>query len=218
MFKDRKDAGLQLGEALVPYNEADLVILAIPKGGVEIAYYVGKVLDKDFHIVVARKLRHPNQPELAFGAVAEDKSLYLNPSIRAQLPKQTIEEAVSIEEKEIRRQIAKYRNGKPLPDMTGKTVVVVDDGVATGSTLMVTIDLCRKQDVRGLIVAVPVASPHIYQKLQKKVDEVVILETPRDFMAVSQAYREFGNLQDKDVVSFVKKFKKQKASNNSLSS
>ncbi len=214
MFQDRKDAGLQLGEALVPYNEADLVILAIPKGGVEIAYYVGKALDKDFQIVVARKLRHPNQPELAFGAIAEDKSLYLDPSIRARLPKQTIEKAVSIEEKEIRKQIAKYRKRDPLPSLKNKTVVLVDDGIATGSTLMATIELCKKQRAGRLIVAVPVASPNMYRKLKATVDDVVILETPLDLLAVSQAYREFKNLTDRDVVSFIK----QQRTNSNLQS
>lgn len=145
LFKDRKDAGRQVGEALLPYYEKDIVVLAIPKGGVEIAYYAARILECGFHIVVSRKLRHPGQPELAFGAIAEDKSLYLNPSIRARLSKPAIEQAINGEEKEILRQIAKYRNGQPLPSMQTKTVAIVDDGIATGSTLLVTIKLCRKK-------------------------------------------------------------------------
>lgn len=218
MFNDRKDAGQQLGKALLHYREEDLVILAIPKGGVEIAYYVARSLETDFHIVASRKLRHPSQPELAFGAIAEDKSLYLNPSIRTQLPKQTIESAVEQVEKEIKRQLEKYRKGRPLPSLEGKTVVIVDDGIATGSTLLVTVEMCRKQKVGKLIVAAPVASAHMVQKLQNKADEVVILETPRDFMAVSQAYREFKNLEDRDVLRFLKEIKEQKKGSRSLSS
>jgi len=217
MFRDRKDAGQQLGEALLPYKEEGIIILAIPKGGVEIAYYVANALGMDFHIVVSRKLRHPNQPELAFGAIAEDKSLYLNPSIRAQLPKKIIEKSIDIENKEIRRQISKYREGQPLPDMKGKTVVVVDDGIATGSTLLVSIELCKKKGVGRLIVAVPVASSGMYQKLKGKVDELVVLETPRDFMAVSQAYHKFANLEDRDVLRFLKDIKNQRANSDLLS-
>lgn len=216
MFEDRKDAGQQLGKSLLPFNEEGLVILAIPKGGVEIAYYVAQALETDFHIVAARKLRHPSQPELAFGAVAEDKSLYLNPSIQAQLPKQTIENAVKKVEKEIKRQVEKYRKGQSLPELKNKTVVIIDDGIATGSTLLVTIEMCRKKEAGRLIVAAPVASPHIFQKLQNKADEVVILETPRDFFAVSQAYRKFRNLEDKDVLHILRKINKQTASSNSL--
>jgi predicted phosphoribosyltransferase len=217
MFEDRKDAGQRLGKALLPHKGEDMIILAIPKGGVEIAFYVAKALETDFHTIVCRKLRHPSQPELAFGAVAEDKSLYLNPTIRAQLAKQTIENAVKEVEKEVKRQVALYRKGHSLPSLKDKTVIVVDDGIATGSTLLVALEMCRKKEAGRLIVAAPVASVNMYQKLLDRAEEVIILEKPRDFMAVSQAYRKFSNLEDRDVLRFLKNIDKEASGCKSLS-
>lgn len=205
MFKNRKEAGLKLAEALKPFEKKRPLVLAIPRGGVEIGYHIQNELSCDLSVVVARKLGHPEQPEAAFGAMAEDKSLYLNPITHEILTKEMIERVMKKEEKEIRRRIQRYRGDKPLPEMKGRTVIIVDDGIATGATLFATIELCKKREPRRIIVAAPVSGLSIVEKLQYRVDEVVILETPANYYAVSQAYEEFRNLSDEDVLRFLKK-------------
>lgn len=205
MFKNRKDAGEQLAKALIAFKKKDPLLLAIPRGGVEVGYYVAKILKCDFSLVISRKLGHPEQPEAAVGAVAEDKSLYLNPRIHRMLTKEVIDTLVRKEEKEIRRRIDLYRKGTTLPPIQGRVVIIIDDGIATGSTLFATIELCKKKNASRIVVAAPVSTPDTYDRLLGKVDDVVILETPSDFFAVSQAYEEFSNLTDKEVVQFMER-------------
>ena len=203
VFKDRKDAGKQLAKSLHAYQYDSPLILAIPRGGVEVAFYVAKELASDFTVLITRKLGYPRQPELAFGAIAEDKSLYLNPAIRQKLTREIIEAAIKKEQKEIKRRITRYRKGKPLPNIKGRTVIIVDDGIATGSTLFAAIELCKKQGAAEIIIAAPVASTTMEKKLHSQVDDVIILETPVDYHAVSQAYQTFSNLSDSEVISLL---------------
>lgn len=203
MFKNRKDAALQLGEALWMYRREQPLVLAIPRGGVETGYYVARALGCDFSVVITRKLGHPYQPELAVGALAEDKSLYLNPTIQRKVSKAMIEKAIEREDKEIKRRIALYRKGKALPPISKRTVILVDDGIATGATLLAALQLCRKRQAAKIVVAAPVSSLGMLKKLQQVADAVVILETPIDYVAVSQIYEEFRNLTDEEVLSFL---------------
>ncbi|MDX1636361.1 MAG: phosphoribosyltransferase family protein [Balneolaceae bacterium] len=203
MFANRKKAGISLGKALKKYSAEHPLLLAIPRGGVEIAYYVAQELQCGFHILVAQKLGHPRNREAAIGAIAEDDSLYLDPRVKQMMSKQVIEEAMAGKREEIARRIDLYRQGKPLPDLQDRTVIVVDDGIATGSTLFAAVLMCKKQHPETLVVAAPVSGIGVRNKLEDTVDDVVILETPRSFFAVSQAYEEFGNLTDQEVLSFL---------------
>jgi len=205
MFKNRKDAGEQLAEALIRFRDEEPLILAIPRGGVEVGYYIAKKLNCELSVVISRKLGHPRQPEAAFGAMAEDKSLYLNPKAYDILTKDMIESVMEKEEREIQRRIRLYRNGKPLPPIRGRTVILVDDGIATGSTLLAAVELCKKQNAGKIIVASPVSSSEMLDKLNRRVDEAVILTIPKVYYAVSQAYEEFQNITDERVVAFLEK-------------
>lgn len=204
MFKNRREAGEQLGEALLSYKNEHPLVLAIPRGGVEIAYYVAEALKCDFEVVIVRKLGHPYEPEAAFGAMAEDKSLYLSPWSHKHLNREIIQDVMLREGKEIQRRVETYREGRPLPDMEGRTVVLVDDGIATGSTLFAAIELCVKRKAGKIVVAAPVASLEMYDEFEQHVDEVVILEVLPELFAVSQAYDTFSNLNDRQVMHFLR--------------
>ncbi|MDX1585613.1 MAG: phosphoribosyltransferase family protein [Balneolaceae bacterium] len=205
MFENRQDAGRQLAEALKRYRDDNPVILAIPRGGIIPGVIAALKLEAEFSVIITRKLGLPSHPESAFGALAEDKSLYLDPMVREVLSKELIEKVIVREEKEIRRRIQLYRNGDPLPVLTGRTVILVDDGIVTGSTVMVAIELCKKQKAKKIVVAAPVSGKPILEKLKTKADEVVILDVPEEYYAVSQAYRKFSNLSDNEVLRWLQK-------------
>lgn len=209
MFKNRKAAGLQLAEALLDFKKENPLILAIPRGGVEVAYYIVQVLNCDLSVVISRKLGFPDQPEAAFGALAEDGSLYLDPRTQRLLTREMIEHVIRTTRKEIKRRISMYRQGKPLPSLKDRTVILVDDGIATGSTLLAAVELCKKQGAKKIIAASPLSSKSMLQKLEDRIDDAVILETPESFYAVSQGYEEFQNLTDKEVLFFLEEYSKE---------
>lgn len=211
MFKDRKDAALQLAEALEKYKDKNAVVLGIPRGGAETAFYVALHLHAEFSLLVSRKLGHPGNPEYAFGAIAEDGSVYLSPTARLELSEETITAVEEEQEKEIERRIKILRKGKPLPELKGRTVILVDDGIATGATIFAAIELCKKRDAGRIVVAAPVSGFDMEEKLLKKVDDVVILEKPDGFYAVSQVYEMFYNLSDDDALEFMERWEKEKA-------
>lgn len=211
MFKDRKDAALQLAEALEKYKDKNAVVLGIPRGGAETAFYVALHLHAEFSLLVSRKLGHPGNPEYAFGAIAEDGSVYLSPTARLELSEETITAVEEEQEKEIERRIKILRKGKPLPELKGRTVILVDDGIATGATIFAAIELCKKRDAGKIVVAAPVSGFDMEEKLLKKVDDVVILEKPDGFYAVSQVYEMFYNLSDDDALEFMERWEKEKA-------
>ena len=210
MFTDRKDAALKLAKALEKYKDKNAVVLGIPRGGAETAYYVALHLNAEFSLLVSRKLGHPANPEYAFGAIAEDGSIYLNPSSSGQLSGETIQEVVDEQKKEITRRITILRQGKPLPELKGRIVILVDDGIATGATLFAAIEMCKKRNAGKLIVAAPVSGYEMEEELADKADEVVILEKPDDYFAVSQAYLSFYNLTDEDALKFMQRWEKEK--------
>lgn len=218
MFKNRKEAGIALGKALDRYRASNPVVLAIPRGGVETGYYVANYLESDFDIIVTRKLGYPYQPEAAFGAIAEDGSLYLNPWNKRFISQTIIGSVSAKEREEINRRIDRYRGGHPLKSLENRVVILVDDGIATGATLWAAIRMCKKRNPRKLIVAAPVASLEIRQRLKKEVSDVVVLEMPDNYYAVSQVYEEFNNLNDNDVIRFIRKWKlhQKKAANTSV--
>lgn len=199
MFLNRKDAGKKLAKALLGYKSKNPVVLAIPRGGVVVGSEVANTLDCEFSVIIARKLGYLRNPEAAFGAIAEDRSLVLQPLSTKRLSKMEIETVVKIEEEEVERRKKAYRGNKKLPSLANRVVILVDDGIATGSTLMAAIEMCQKQNPEKLVVAAPVSSDGMKRKLIQKADDVVILETPNDFRAVSQVYESFGQVSDKEV-------------------
>lgn len=203
MFRDRKDGGIQLAEALAKYKNKDVVVLGIPRGGAETAYYVAQYLHADFSLLVSRKLGFPENPELAFGAIAEDGSVYLNPYLSEKAHPEMIASVSAAQKHEIERRIRKLRGGKPLPDLKDKIVLLVDDGIATGATLFAAIALCRNKLAKKIVVAAPISGMDTAAILEEEADEVVILEMPENFRAVSQGYENFYNLSDAEVTNIM---------------
>jgi predicted phosphoribosyltransferase len=199
MFLNRKDAGRKLAKALLRYKSKKPIVLAIPRGGVVVGSEVATVLQCEFSVIIVRKLGYLRNPEAAFGAVAEDGSLVLQPLSTKRLGKMEIETVVKIEEEEVKRQKKAYRGNRKLPSLADRVIILIDDGIATGSTLLVAIEMCQKQNPKKLVVAAPVSSDGMKRKLAQKVDDAIILETPYDFRAVSQVYEVFDQVSDNEV-------------------
>ena len=208
-FRDRRDAGEQLAVALEKYKNQDVLVIGIPRGGVETAYYVAKYLNAELTLIVTRKLGYPINPEFAFGALAEDGSLYLSQMATVNLSEEARNEVIEKQKIEIQRRIQKLRGGLPLPKIEGRTVLIVDDGIATGATLFATIMLCQNQKAGKIVVAAPISGYEMVETLEEKVDDVVILETPFDYHAVSQGYDHFYNLTDEEALEFLEKWQQE---------
>lgn len=209
MFRNRKDAGDQLGRALEKYRDKNVIVLGIPRGGAETAYYVAKHLNAEMSLVVTRKLGYPFNPEAAFGAVAEDGSIYISDIAEQNLSPEQMKSVLKEQKQEIQRRIQTLRRGKPLPNMKGRIVIITDDGIATGATLFATISLCKKKKAAKIVVAAPIASERMESILPELVDDVVILEKPPFYSAVSQGYEDFDNLTDEEALVFMNKWEKE---------
>jgi putative phosphoribosyl transferase len=210
MFKNREDGGKKLAAALENYTGTSALVLAIPRGGVEVGYQVAKHLGADFSILVSRKLPYPDCPEAGFGAVAEDGSIVLLEDAPFWVPEERIKEIVSEQREEIERRVKVLRRGKPLPEISGRTVILVDDGLAMGSTMRAAIELCRKKNAGKIVVAVPVAGERISREIETVADESVILEVPEFFRAVAQAYVEWYDVPDKEALEILDRWEKTK--------
>ncbi|WP_376789207.1 phosphoribosyltransferase [Thermoflexus sp.] len=208
-FRDRKDAGQRLAEALrdlEPEARAgQVVVMGIPRGGVVVAYEVARALQAPLDVVLSHKLGAPGNPELAIGAVAEDGTLWVDPRAIAELEVSPayMEEEVRRQQEELRRRSALFRGARPPIPVEGRTVVVVDDGIATGATMRVSLRSLRNRGARRLIVAAPVAPPEILPRVETEADAVVVLYTPALFWAVGAFYEQFDQVPDEEVVALL---------------
>ena len=207
MFRDREDAGKKLAARLRASRGTDTLVLAIPCGGVPVGFEVARGLDAELSIVVARKLPFPENPESGFGAVAEDGSRVVLSRFVPYLSKAVIREIVREQTEEIERRIRVLRGGEELPRIRGRTVVLVDDGIAMGSTMQAAIRLCRRRGPGTLIVGAPVASCTVRRRLAGKVDGIVILEEPPDFRAVAQVYARWYDVPDTEVLRIMDRWR-----------
>lgn len=208
MFNDRRDAGIQLVSMLKKYKDQEgVLVLALPRGGVVTGYEIARYLNVPLDIVIVRKIGFPGQPELGIGAVSETGTVVLNQFIISTygVSKDYIEHEISRQKEEISRRVKLYRKGKGLPDLEGKTIILVDDGVATGATIKAAITTLRKEKLTKLTVALPVAPPAMADELKQMVDEFICIETPVDFMAVGAHYRDFTQVSDEEVVELLQK-------------
>lgn len=204
-FKDREDAGEQLAEALREEGvEADIV-LAIPRGGLPLGRAVADALDVPLDIVVAKKIGAPGNPEYAIGAVASDGSTWRNESAIQQTGStdEYFQKQAEKKMKEAQQKARRYRGDKLDVTISGRSVVVVDDGVATGSTVRACLSKLQKLDPERLILAVPVGSPRTVAELEEIADEVICLESPERFRAVGQAYEHFTQVSDTDAIAYL---------------
>ncbi|MBN1899206.1 MAG: phosphoribosyltransferase [Spirochaetes bacterium] len=207
MFKDRKDSGQKLARALEKYKDKNVLVLAIPRGGVEVGFEVARFLNADFSIIVTRKLPFPDEPEAGFGAIAEDGSTFFVEHAKAYMTENQINSIIYEQKQEIKRRIQVLRKGKPLPEIKNRTVILVDDGVAMGSTMRASVKLCRNRKASRIVVASPVSSMTFKNEIKKIVDEVVILETPVFFRAVAQVYENWRDIGNEEVIEIMEKWK-----------
>ncbi len=205
MFQNRTEAGKQLADRLLDSGvEADIV-LGIPRGALPVARPVADALDVPLDVVVASKLGAPGNPELAIGAVASEGNLWLNDGLVDQLgvSQQYIETQRQAEAEYAHERAERYRNTGRVPDLGGKRVVIVDDGVATGATAFACLRQVREAGAVRVVLAVPVGSPNSLDDLVDEVDELIALRTPENFRAVGQFYREFGQVSDEEAIQYL---------------
>jgi len=201
-FRDRSEAGRLLARELQRYaGRDDVVVLALPRGGVPVGYEVAKALGAPLDVFVVRKLGVPGHRELAMGAVASGGVLVLDEGLIRSLGigKREIEETVAAELRELERRERAYRDGRDLPELAGKTVILVDDGLATGSTMRAAARAVREHHPAWIVVAVPVAAAETCDEFRGEVDEVLCAVTPRPFHAVGLWYDDFAQTSDQDV-------------------
>jgi putative phosphoribosyl transferase len=209
MFKNREDAGKKLAKVLEKYKGQRVLVLAIPRGGVEVGYQVAKQLHTDFSILISRKLPYPDNPEAGFGALAEDGSAIILKEASLWVPEEKIQKIILEQSEEIKRRVKVLRKGKPLPEISGRMVILVDDGLAMGSTMRAAVELCRKRIARKIIVAVPVAGRRVASEIDKLVDETVILEVPEYFQAVAQVYLNWYDVSDEEALEILEEWEKR---------
>jgi predicted phosphoribosyltransferase len=202
LFKDRKEAGRKLGEALQQYKGAkNGLVLGLPRGGVVVAGEVARLLALPLDVIVPRKIGAPHNPELAIGAIAGSVVLLDRGMVETLgVSDVYIQEAVKHEKIEAERRLSLFRKEKPEPEFGGKILIVVDDGIATGSTMKASIAYLKKAKTAKIVAAVPVGPPDTIQELKQEVDEVVCLYTPASFYAVGQFYETFPQTSDEEVI------------------
>ncbi len=206
-FADRRDAGRRLAEALAFLKgRENLSILGVPRGGVVVAFEIARSLGAPLDVVIARKIGAPGNPELAIGAVAPDGTTVLDEEIVAALevPERYIRSASEEAQHEIQRRLRMYRGERPEPPVAGRTVVLADDGVATGATTLAAARYLRNQGPGELILAVPVGPVETVRMLSREVDRVVVLDTPEPFYAVGTFYDSFEQTTDEEVAELLK--------------
>lgn len=203
-FRDRADAGRKLGQALAGLRGQDLVVLGLPRGGVPVAFEVAKVLDAPLDVIVVRKLGLPFQPEVAMGAIGEGNAKILDPRLisLSRVSKDDLRTVERAERELLESRVARYRKGRAREDLSGRTAVIVDDGIATGSTARVACAVARQLGAARVILAVPVAPSRALGTLTEP-DDVVTLLSDRNFQAVGNYYRDFSPTSDEDVLQLL---------------
>lgn len=207
IFKDREEAGKILAEKLAEYKE-DAIVLAIPRGGVPVAYRISKKINAPLDVVVVRKIPIPSDPEAGFGAVTADGTIVLNEPLVSylRLEPREIEFLARKVMMEVSRRIKKYRKEKPFPEITGKNVIVVDDGLASGFTMLAALKYLKKFNPRKIIIAVPTASARAIEVVEPEADEIVnLISDDRPFFAVASFYESFPDLTDEEVIEYLEK-------------
>ena len=202
LFRDRVEAGEVLAGQLVHYaGQPDVLVLALPRGGVPVAARVAKALSAPLDVFVVRKLGVPGHEELAMGAIASGGVLVRNEDVvgRLGLTEADLQRVAEVERRELARRERSYREGRPPPALAGRVVILVDDGLATGSTMRAAVAAARRLGPARVVVAVPTAPASTCEQLRREADEVVCATTPRPFRAVGNSYRSFPQTSDQEV-------------------
>jgi putative phosphoribosyl transferase len=206
MFRNREEAGRILADELSHYrNDPTALILALPRGGVAVGYQLSLALHVPLDVFITRKIGAPDNPEYAIGAVAETGSHSLNHEAVSScgLSRHELDRLIHVQEQEIARRKELYRQGRPLTQLTGRTVLLVDDGIATGSTFMASARAIRSLQPRRLVGVIPVGPASTIREVRSYVDELVVLMTPEPFYAVGNFFTDFTQVEDRDVIQYL---------------
>jgi putative phosphoribosyl transferase len=206
IFYDRRHAGKLLAQKLKKYQQEEPIILALPRGGVPVAFEVAKELDAPLDVLVVRKIGAPFQPELAVGAICEGEAPYWNTSILDQLGLRPddLAETVSLENKKVKRQIKMFRHSQRLPSFARKTAIIVDDGLATGTTMEAAVQYLKKHAVGKVVIAIPIAAESSATQLRSEVDDLVAFQERDDLMSIGQWFQDFSQVKDEDVLELLR--------------
>jgi predicted phosphoribosyltransferase len=202
LFRDRREAGRLLAQRLRHYaDDPDVLVLALPRGGVPVAFEVARALNAELDVFLVRKLGVPGHEEMAMGAIATGGIRVIDPQlIRAlEISERELQDVVRQEEQELARREQLYRGDKPPPRIRGRTVILVDDGLATGASMRAAVAALRQKQPRKLVVAVPIAAPSTCEELGSEVDDIVCAVTPEPFFAVGLWYQDFSQTSDEEV-------------------
>jgi putative phosphoribosyl transferase len=204
LFRDRHEAGKLLAKQLTHYEGAkDAIVIALPRGGVVVGYDVSLALTLPLDVLITRKLGTPSNPELAMGAIAETGYVHMNSDVMREyhITHAQLEKEIEAQKSEMHRRIQRYREGRALASLKSKTVILVDDGIATGATFLASLGAITKEKTTRVVAAVPVAPPRMVEQLKGLVDEVVVLYSPEWFFGVGQFYEQFPQVEDEEVVA-----------------
>lgn len=207
VFRDRVEAGRLLASKLTSYgDDPGGLILALPRGGVAVGYELTLALHLPLDVFITRKLSTPDNPEYAIGALSETGAIYLNPDAVEvfQLSHQELEELIGNQRREIARRQQLYRDGLSLPTLNDRTVILVDDGMATGATFLATVEAITEMSPRRVVAAIPVAPVDSASRVRGMVDELIVLSTPEPFMAVGHCYQNFTQVDDAQVLTYLR--------------
>ena len=206
LFADRVEAGRRLASALAPFISKDAIVLAIPRGGVVVGFEVAHSLGIPLDVIIPRKIGAPDNPELAIGAMTEDGTIILDDRLVSYLKvtEDYIKEESERQRLEIERRLKLYRGNTPYPSLKDREVIIVDDGIATGSTMKAALTSVRKRGAKTVMIAVPVGPPSTIKELKKEADRVVCLHTPESFYAIGQFYENFAQTNDDEVIKLFK--------------
>jgi predicted phosphoribosyltransferase len=212
-FSNRIDAGQRLAVALKEHTFADGLVLAIPRGGVVVGFEVANVLGLPLDVIVPRKIGAPENPELAIGAMTEDGTAILDENLMSYLnvPSDYVERESENQKLEIQRRMRLYRQNEPYPNLTGRDVIVVDDGIATGATMKAALASVKNRGAKSVTAAVPVGPPSTIEELKRQADRVVCLFMPDSFYAIGEFYDDFAQTSDDEVVDLLMRNRQQHA-------
>lgn len=206
MFWDRLDAGAQLAKKLRKYKNEPGIILAVPRGGVPVAYAVARELTFPLGLMLVKKIGHPSNKEYAIGAVSLTDEMVIP---HTDVSQEYIDDEIKKIRERLKSLYPKFSDGEEPKDLSGKTVIVIDDGIATGNTLLVTVMMLKKKNPKKIIIATPVASSTAVQKLSREIDEVISILVPECFYGVGAFYEDFSEVTDTEVIYYLEKIKKE---------
>lgn len=209
LFRDRVEAGKKLGAALKNLKESDVIVLGIPRGGVVVANEVAEALGAPLDVIVTRKISPPGEPEFALGAVTQEGEVIVDRQAAESLGagRDYLDAEIARKREEVRERTLKFRGDEPFPSLEGKVVIVVDDGIATGSSIGAAVLSLKKRKPKGVVVAVPVAPADAVETLSDDGNRVVCLETPGPFFSIGEFYGDFGQVDDEEVRQILDRYR-----------